>query len=100
MAFEDRRTFLKSIAMATAVAGAHEGFASDGRVASLPVAGEDSGDGLKWDKAPCRFCGTGCHVMVGVKEGKVVAVAGDRKADVNKGFALREGLSRGRDFVW
>jgi hypothetical protein len=26
-----------------------------------------------WDKAPCRFCGTGCHVRVGVKDGRVVA---------------------------
>ncbi|KAB2892588.1 MAG: hypothetical protein F9K40_18150, partial [Kofleriaceae bacterium] len=37
--------------------------------------------GVTWDKAPCRFCGTGCHVQVGVKDGKVVASAGDQKAD-------------------
>ena len=43
---------------------------------------------VKWDKAPCRFCGTGCHVQVGVKDGKVVAVSGDRQAEVNKGLSM------------
>jgi nitrate reductase NapA len=28
---------------------------------------------LKWSKAPCRFCGTGCGVMVAVKDNRVVA---------------------------
>jgi nitrate reductase NapA len=31
----------------------------------------------KWVKSVCRFCGTGCGVMVGVKDGKVVTVKGD-----------------------
>jgi nitrate reductase NapA len=48
-------------------------------------------DGVKWDKAPCRFCGTGCHVQVGVKDGKVVAVAGDQQAEVNKGLLCVKG---------
>ena len=29
------------------------------------------------DKAPCRFCGTGCSVLVGVADGKIMAVKGD-----------------------
>ena len=37
-------------------------------------------------KAPCRFCGTGCRVMVGVKSGKVVATYGDTLAEVNRGL--------------
>jgi len=47
--------------------------------------------GVKWDKAPCRFCGTGCHVQVGVRDGKVVAVQGDQRAEVNKGLLCVKG---------
>jgi len=52
-------------------------------------------DGVQWDKAPCRFCGTGCHVQVGVKAGKVVAIAGDRQAEVNKGLLCVKGYHVG-----
>ena len=31
----------------------------------------------KWVKGVCRYCGTGCGVMVGVKNGKAVAIQGD-----------------------
>lgn len=68
---------------------------------ALMVAGNSHGDTfgadiltdpqVKWEKAPCRFCGTGCGVMVGVKKGKVVAVAGDTKNPVNKGFLCVKG---------
>ncbi len=50
---------------------------------------------LRWDKAPCRFCGTGCHVMVGVENGRVVAIAGDQEADVNKGLLCVKGYHVG-----
>ena len=50
---------------------------------------------VTWDKAPCRFCGTGCHVQVGVKDGKVVAVTGDRQAEVNKGLLCVKGYHAG-----
>lgn len=43
----------------------------------------------RWDKAPCRFCGTGCSVQVGVAGGKVVAVRGDAESRVNRGLLLR-----------
>ena len=46
---------------------------------------------IKWSKAPCRFCGTGCGVMVGVKEGKVVATHGDTLAEVNRGLNCIKG---------
>src|SRR6478752_1895726 len=52
-------------------------------------------DGISWDKAPCRFCGTGCHVQVGVKGGKVVAIAGDPEAEVNKGLLCVKGYHVG-----
>ena len=91
----ERRSFLKSAAMVAAgsmVAGG----------TSLPVVQADEGvsdlpvlDGLSWNKAPCRFCGTGCHVQVGVENGRVVAIAGDKAADVNKGLLCVKGYHVG-----
>ena len=57
---------------------------------------------VAWSKAPCRFCGTGCGVEVGVADGKVVAVRGDELAQVNKGLLCVKGyhlpaLLYGRD---
>jgi len=46
---------------------------------------------VAWDKAPCRYCGTGCGVEVGVREGKVVAVRGDQKSPVNRGLLCAKG---------
>ena len=46
---------------------------------------------LDWKKAPCRFCGVGCGVLVGVEEGKAVAVKGDPKSPVNKGLCCVKG---------
>ncbi len=48
---------------------------------------------LAWDKAPCRFCGTGCSVLVGVKDGKIVAVQGDSRSSVNQGTLCVKGYS-------
>jgi len=91
----DRRQLMKTAAMAAAgslVAGG----------TSLPVLNADQavddlpdGDGLSWNKAPCRFCGTGCHVQVGVENGRVVAIAGDKAADVNKGLLCVKGYHVG-----
>ncbi len=46
---------------------------------------------LEWNKAPCRFCGTGCSVMVATKENKVVATHGDIKSPVNRGLNCVKG---------
>lgn len=48
---------------------------------------------LVWDKAPCRFCGTGCSVLVGVKDGKIMAVKGDPGSSVNRGTLCVKGYS-------
>lgn len=86
----DRRTFIKSAAMAAATAVAS---GSD----SLPVLANFEGEqsDVTWNKAPCRFCGTGCHVQVGVEGGRVVAIAGDRNAEVNKGLLCVKGYHVG-----
>ena len=47
--------------------------------------------GLRWAKAPCRFCGTGCSVMVASKNGRVVATHGDAEAEVNRGLNCVKG---------
>ncbi|MBL9082680.1 MAG: molybdopterin-dependent oxidoreductase [Planctomycetales bacterium] len=85
----DRRDFIKASAMAAAAAVA------GGGSYSLPILADEPSAGVRWNKAPCRFCGTGCHVQVGVKGGKVVAVAGDRNAEVNKGLLCVKGYHVG-----
>ena len=47
--------------------------------------------GWKWDKAVCRFCGTGCGIMVATKNDKIVAVKGDPAAPVNRGLNCIKG---------
>ncbi len=47
--------------------------------------------GIKWDKSVCRFCGTGCGVLVGRKDGKVVATKGDPECWSNKGLNCIKG---------
>jgi len=90
----DRRTFVKlsALAAAGAVVGSRARAASS---SSLPAPATPGLDDITWNKAPCRFCGTGCHVRVGVKADKVVAIQGDQLADVNKGLLCVKGYHVG-----
>ena len=88
-----RRNFLKGVAMSAAVAATRTGEAQP--TTGLPEGVEDSYQGVTWDKAPCRFCGTGCHVQVGVQDDRVVAIAGDQLAEVNKGLLCVKGYHVG-----
>jgi len=82
-----RRDFIKANAVAaTAVAA---GIAVPTSASNLITKSSDTT--IKWDKAPCRFCGTGCSVLVGTQEGKVVATQGDPQAEVNKGLNCIKG---------
>jgi nitrate reductase NapA len=56
-----------------------------------PIPGGKENVEIKWSKAACRFCGTGCSVMVGTKQGEVVATHGDQQAPVNKGLNCVKG---------
>ncbi len=86
-----RRDFIRSTAMAAATA-----IACSSAGISLPVLASQPPPGdILWNKAPCRFCGTGCHVQVGVQSGRVVAVAGDINAEVNKGLLCVKGYHVG-----
>jgi hypothetical protein len=49
-------------------------------------------DGIRWDKGVCRYCGTGCGVLVGVKDGRIVATQGDPGCAGEQGPQLRQGL--------
>src|SRR3954452_2656387 len=82
-----RRELLK--AQAAAVAAAAAGMTAPAN--AQPAQGGAGSLEIKWSKAPCRFCGTGCGVMVGVKEGKVVATHGDTLAEVNRGLNCIKG---------
>ncbi|GAB4289888.1 MAG: nitrate reductase catalytic subunit NapA [Roseovarius sp.] len=86
MTFSDsRRTFLKATAAASTAAAAGIPLATG------PALAEGTSAGIRWDKAPCRFCGTGCSVLVGVKDGRVVATQGDPDAPVNRGLNCIKG---------
>ncbi len=82
-----RREILK--AHAAGIAAATAGIALP--AAAQPVPGGVTALEIKWSKAPCRFCGTGCGVMVGVKQGQVVATHGDMQAEVNRGLNCIKG---------
>ena len=81
---QSRRDFIKTSAVAATAAAA--GMPGPGGAAQAA-----SGDGIRWDKAPCRFCGTGCSVLVGTKAGRVVATQGDPDAPVNRGLNCIKG---------
>ena len=88
-----RRAFLKTSAMATAAAAAAGQLGLAERALAQP--GEVDAQGVRWSKAPCRFCGTGCHVLVGVRGGRIVAVRGAEQAAVNKGLLCVKGYHVG-----
>lgn len=83
----NRREFIKAnaVAAAAAVAGVSVPASASNLITSSDITK------LKWDKAPCRFCGTGCSVNVGVMDGKIVATHGDIKSPVNKGLNCVKG---------
>jgi nitrate reductase NapA len=81
-----RRQLIKGAAAAAAMAAA--GFPVN---ALLARQAEAADAGLTWGKAPCRFCGTGCGILVGTKNGKVVATKGDAAAPVNRGLNCIKG---------
>lgn len=82
-----RRLFVK--ANAAAVAASAIGLPVPASAANLITNRELTR--LKWSKAPCRFCGTGCGVMVATKDNRVVATHGDVKAEVNRGLNCVKG---------
>ena len=83
---QTRREFLKTAAAVSAASVA--GIAVPPPQALMTKEAEES---WKWDKAVCRFCGTGCGIMVATKDGQIVAVKGDPAAPVNRGLNCIKG---------
>ena len=82
----NRREFLKSAAAASAASAVGIAVPSD-----LNAAATYAQKDWRWDKAACRFCGTGCGIMMATKNGKIVAVKGDPAAPVNRGLNCIKG---------
>ena len=83
----NRREFIKIQAIAAAATSA--GIAVPALATDADKAG--SGSAVRWDKGVCRFCGTGCAVLVGVQNGRVVATQGDPDSEVNRGLNCIKG---------
>src|SRR5690606_31225884 len=87
--------FIRANAVAAAVTAANAQLpaaAQAGRqpADARPATGADGKD-IQWDKGVCRFCGTGCAVLVGVQNGRVVATQGDPDSAVNRGLNCIKG---------
>ena len=76
-----RRDFLIRTAAASALAAL-----SDPKLAFTAPPEE-----LTWTKGVCRYCGTGCGVYKGTRDGKLVAIKGDKK-NHNQGFVCLKGF--------
>ena len=86
-----RREFLK-----TAVAGATATTMSLPLTRMAEAAVQQLEKGWQWDKSVCRFCGTGCGILVATQGGKIVATKGDPDAPVNRGLNCIKGYFNGK----
>lgn len=59
--------------------------------AAAAEAAKAADDGIVWHKGVCRFCGTGCGLLAGVRDGRIVATKGDPDAPVNRGLNCVKG---------
>jgi nitrate reductase NapA len=90
MSAVDRRTFLRGMAAVSAAT------ASSALVpGALLQADDDVPEPKKsapvWTKSPCRLCGVGCGLLVGIENGRAAAVKGDPESSVSKGLACAKG---------
>ncbi len=86
---QSRRAFLKQLATASALSAAASMF--PGVMFAEEQIKNIAYSDLNWKKSPCRFCGVGCGLLIGLKEGKAVAVKGDPASPVNKGLCCVKG---------
>lgn len=87
-----RRSLLKAtaVSLALAAAGCSSKPSSTSEKQSKAVEPDE------WKKAVCRFCGTGCGVLCGVKDGKLVATVGDPDNGSSKGLNCVKGYYLGK----
>ena len=84
-----RREFLRRLALGAA-ASAAVSLIPGVSFAAWRELDADTSD-IDWRKTPCRFCGVGCGLLVGLAGGRAVAVKGDPACDVNRGLACVKG---------
>ena len=84
-----RRIFLKQMAFSAAATAAAT--LVPGVTFGAWIANGENASELDWKKTPCRFCGVGCGLLVGVSAGKAVAVKGDPDSPVNRGLCCVKG---------
>ncbi len=85
----DRRELLKDMVTASTLPVAETIFPILSFAA--PVKTDPELQGVTWKKTPCRFCGVGCGLLVGIKGDRAVAVQGDPASTVNKGLCCVKG---------
>ena len=83
----NRREFIKASAAAAAAASINLSLPAITQAMSFDA----EKNKIRWDKAPCRFCGVGCSVLVGTKDNRIVATQADPKSEVNKGINCIKG---------
>lgn len=99
-----RRQFVKTSATAMAMAAATgslatylargaqaEESANAAPAGSSSSAGPTSSDGITYKQAVCRFCGCGCGIICGIKDGKLVSTTADPENGSNKGVCCIKG---------
>ncbi|MGB7931665.1 MAG: nitrate reductase catalytic subunit NapA [Gammaproteobacteria bacterium] len=86
-----RRDFLKTCAVAATAAAAGIPLCE-----TVLAAAKEAEADWQWDKGVCRFCGTGCGIMVATKDGRIVATKGDPDAPVNRGLNCIKGYFNGK----
>ncbi|MDQ6984192.1 MAG: nitrate reductase catalytic subunit NapA, partial [Ghiorsea sp.] len=83
----NRREFIKASAAAAAATSINLSLPAITQAMSFDA----EKNKIRWDKAPCRFCGVGCSVLVGTKDNRIVATQADPKSEVNKGINCIKG---------
>jgi nitrate reductase NapA len=89
-----RRDFIKQTAIAATASVAGVSLPTDANFVT-----DSEVTKLKWSKAPCRFCGTGCGVTVAVATTRWWPPRATRLRG-QQGPELREGLLPVQDHVW
>lgn len=83
-----RRDFIKASAMASVATVA----AGGGGAVAGELKESSTREKVQWTKSVCRFCGTGCGVMIGHKDNQIVAMRGDPEHPTTKGLVCAKSL--------
>ena len=87
----NRREFIKANAAAAAATAAGIALPTQLAHAAKEIDPAAIDKSIRWDKGVCRFCGTGCAVLIGTQNGRVVATQGDPDSQVNRGLNCIKG---------